>query len=858
MASHTDAIGYLRSLRDEISTDWFTYACDLAVAASNATVSPIHLERLAKLFLRAETYKPASPSAPISVATPSGSSSTSTTFLEELSGFTNFKRLSPSLAVRFQKRVTVIFGTNGAGKSSLCKALKILARPDAPATPLHNVRASLPHSPSFSHLFRGAAVTKWDSRHGYGNYATAIKYFDSKIAIARITESLEPEAVVEVAPFRLEVFSFCRSFTNALKDEMARRIAAIHDQVNATIQVITQSFAGILPPNEQAIADLARGAHASLKAALAAHRPLSVAEQMASKENESALGRLLQATTEQGLRLLRTEVAALRELRNSLQQFYESASKLSPAETQRQIAELAAKVRTQQTLAATINPTGIHIEKFKQFLAAATGVFDFANAGEGPCPFCRGPLDAQAVTLVRQYRDFLTSTLEAEIRTLNGAIARSLAEFATLKAFPFKANDVASGILSDEFKGRLNEWIVYIKNVIPTTAEGFAQFDTTVYNNYKNLQPFIACLDQDIAKREGAIAAATADKATLDAEIARLKLAVLADRYRQHFAASYDQLAALLRDMERREAMQGLVDITDFPTLLRKLTNLGKEAHRELVVGGFQSILDREYRALSAKGLAEFGIQLKSRGEQQVISVDTAIGGTTIERVLSEGEQKIHALALFFSELTARPTDIVVFDDPVTSFDYNYTATFSERLRDFVQASPSSQVIVFTHNWDFFVQIQSIFNRSRLDSLLSVMVLENCDAIAEYKEDLDDLKVKAQAILGVVGDLSRAQKEQLSGFIRRMIEAVVNTHVFNGQRHQYKQKSSPVSVFHNFVKLVPLLPAEADRLRDLYANLSVTEHDDVRNAYVTRSKALFQQWFDEIVVIEANIIGRRP
>lgn len=858
MASHTDAIGFLRSLRDEVSTDWFTYACDLAVAASNATVSPIHLERLVKLFLRAETYTPASPTAPISPTTPSGLSSTKTTFLEELSGFTNFKRLSPSLAVRFQKRVTVIFGTNGAGKSSLCKALKILARPNAPATPIHNVRANLPHSPSFSHLFRGAAATKWDSTHGYGNYATAIKYFDSKIAIARITESLEPEAVVEVAPFRLEVFSFCRSFTNALKDEMARRIAALQGQVNTTIQTITQSFAGLLPHNEQAITDLTRGAHASLRAALAAHRPLSVAEQMAAKENESALGRLLQATTEQGLRLLRTEVAALRELRNTLQQFYDFASKLSPAETQRQLAELASKVKTQQTLAASINPTGIHIEKFKQFLVAATGVFDFANEGEGPCPFCRGPLDAQAVTLIRQYRDFLTSTLEAEIRTLNGAIARSLAECATLKAFQFKANDVASGILSDEFKERLNDWIVYIKNVIPMTAEGFAQFDTTVYNNYKNLQPFIACLDQDIAKREGEIAAATADKATLDAEVARLKLAVLADRYRQHFAASYDHLAALLRDMERRDAMQGLVDITDFPTLLRKLTNLGKEAHRELVVGGFQSILDREYRALSAKGLADFGIQLKSRGEQQVISVDTAIGGTTIERVLSEGEQKIHALALFFSELTSKPSDIVVFDDPVTSFDYNYTATFSERLRNFIRDCPNSQVIVFTHNWDFFVQLQTMLNRSRLDHLLSVMVLENCDTIDEYKEDVDDLKCRAQLILSTAGDLSKQQKEQLSGYLRRMIEAVVNKHVFNGQRHQFKQKTLQVTAFHNFVKVVPLLPNEADTLRDRFADLSVAEHDDVRNAYVSKSKAVFQQWYDEIVSIETSILGRRP
>jgi hypothetical protein len=67
-----------------------------------------------------------------------------------------------------------------------------------------------------------------------------------------------------------------------------------------------------------------------------------------------------------------------------------------------------------------------------------------------------------------------------------------------------------------------------------------------------------------------------------------------------------------------------------------------------------------------------------------------------------------------------------------------------------------------------------------------------------------------------------------------------------------------ISVFHSFTKLVPLLPKEADRLRDLYGNLSITEHNDIRNAYVNRSKAIFQQWFDEIVAIEASVISRRP
>jgi hypothetical protein len=82
--------------------------------------------------------------------------------------------------------------------------------------------------------------------------------------------------------------------------------------------------------------------------------------------------------------------------------------------------------------------------------------------------------------------------------------------------------------------------------------------------------------------------------------------------------------------------------------------------------------------------------------------------------------------------------------------------------------------------------------------------------------------------------------------------------VFNEQRHQYKIKSLQVSDFHSFTKIVPLLPLEADRLRDLYANLSPLEHDDVRNFYSTKTRTQFQVWYNEIVTIKIAIESRKP
>jgi len=86
----------------------------------------------------------------------------------------------------------------------------------------------------------------------------------------------------------------------------------------------------------------------------------------------------------------------------------------------------------------------------------------------------------------------------------------------------------------------------------------------------------------------------------------------------------------------------------------------------------------------------------------------------------------------------------------------------------------------------------------------------------------------------------------------------VNTHVFNHQRHQFKQKSQAITAFQSFTKIVALLPAEATTLRDLYAKLSITEHDDPRNAYVNTDKAMFQTRHGQIIAIENAIIARIP
>ena len=77
---------------------------------------------------------------------------------------------------------------------------------------------------------------------------------------------------------------------------------------------------------------------------------------------------------------------------------------------------------------------------------------------------------------------------------------------------------------------------------------------------------------------------------------------------------------------------------------------------------------------------------------------------TNLTDILSEGEQRVVALAGFLAELVlANHTCPIVFDDPVTSLDHVYREKIAARL---VEESVKRQVIVFTHDIAFLLDLR--------------------------------------------------------------------------------------------------------------------------------------------------------
>lgn len=844
MSRHPDAIGYLNDLATEIKDPWFKMVCDLASVSGVSVLDEETRDTLFALYTEKESYVGIRPAAGVAA---SAATAVSADSLEQLSGFANFKRLENTLDVVFKKRVTLIFGANGSGKSSLCESLKLLATPGMPSRPLENARAATGATPTFRFKFTSdAGPQTWTPAMGYGPRLATVKYFDTAIAIQNVTNPVEPGRVIVVAPFKLHVFELAKSLTTKFREalEEERRVNAA--KLTQALQAIRTDFAKFKTRplaiiDEKSVSTLAT--------------QIKLGEQFKDKESlldkRAVAGELEKATSDEGLKLLRAEHRELESLLTALNSLLSSAAALWALDPARKTTALANKQAAQEVLAKELIPEGSTLDSLLAVLRAASPMCKMDEAADHACPLCKRDLGGPEVELFKQYHGLLVGELERDITALKADLTEARKMALAIGQMDRNAWEKCKTI-PDEVLTAAKAGAELIVASCDITKEATAEATAAL----ESLNAAAAAWTTQLESKKNAIETAAKGRDELVRQLEKMRTELEPLEYSQAIADGMEKILEAQRMAD--SAQFWTANLPKFTKVLKRITETAKAAHEDLVVTDFEKRLDAEYRALAEKDMAAFGVKLARKGADASVTVLPQVGGKAIEGVLSEGEQRLHALALFFAELETCPQSVLVFDDPISSFDYNYIANYCARLRDFTQKHPARQIIVLTHNWEFFVQLQTTMNQAGLDSQLSVHVLENCTVVAEYSEKIDDLKNDISAILSAAGEPSRGKKEELAGKMRRLIEAVVNTHVFNSQRHQYKQKSQAISAFQSFTKVVALLQAEATTLRDLYAKLSITEHDDPRNAYVNTDKAMFQTRYTQVVTIESAIKNRIP
>jgi wobble nucleotide-excising tRNase len=207
----------------------------------------------------------------------------------------------------------------------------------------------------------------------------------------------------------------------------------------------------------------------------------------------------------------------------------------------------------------------------------------------------------------------------------------------------------------------------------------------------------------------------------------------------------------------------------------------------------------------------------------------------TISNILSEGEQKVVALANFLSECTIdNRTNTIVFDDPITSLDQDYRESVANIL---VQLSTSRQVIVLSHDL-YFVRLLIDTHKKSVGNSCHLIGVENYRGIAGIQSDeipylAKNIQERINSIrkdLVYINSLQVTEKkrieevlEKLKKQFRKLLEKSIEEILANDS---IKRFSKNINLKAGYLSgFVVTEHSDIELILNLFGKYSIAEHD---------------------------------
>ena len=323
------------------------------------------------------------------------------------------------------------------------------------------------------------------------------------------------------------------------------------------------------------------------------------------------------------------------------------------------------------------------------------------------CLYCRQVLGGEALELIAKYGDYLANQIGNDIREQETTI-QHLAE-------PVQ-----------------NTSLTIVRDYVESTNADPVLGSQAADNQIDALRTIIA-IDDDLRKRladgspidENMPATVSAIKPSLESWLEGLNTTIeelreqnsnreetikekekelyeLEDRLALH--AAWSEIENRVASAKRVEKLNG--ERQGITTVLRRISRLAREASQQLINEQFEIIFRAECEALRAPD-----IKLGFAGrEGQPVRQRALHSDHKPSIVLSEGEQKVVAIADFIAEVRMSDNAVpVIFDDPVSSLDHRRVREVAERI---AALAMDHQVVVFTHDIFFTVCLLDIFGKS--------------------------------------------------------------------------------------------------------------------------------------------------
>jgi len=611
--------------------------------------------------------------------------------------------LAPNQEITFNKTLTLIFGENATGKTGYVRVLKRLAQVRATDAILPDVHATAPPKAMGAEisykLGDSAEVCRWTGDAGVSPF-TRMSVFDT----GSVGIHVDGDLPYLYTPSDLALFRHIHSGMTAIRDRLDAKRRATEPKGNP--------FTPQLPRGTRAF---------QLVDTLGPTTELAELERLASvteseQEQLEHLRNTVEALSSQALQTNLTAVTARRDLFQLLQGIVATLTGFDFQGYEALRGRMREARLTQEASGATaFQEMGLPAalsEPWQSFIEAGERYLEHLGANQYPdhddaCVYCRQPLGPAAAELVRRYRVYAAGAAAREAEETDRLLSRATNEITQLRVREAREaiERIASGVNGDSV----------LANVLTAGAALLDELEPVMQQAHQH----------DALEPSRVVVAARGLEATLAARIldADTLLGELRGKADERQRVLGEEQAKL-RELEGRLALRQLLpEVRTFVSrakwghragqvgqrfqgLFRSLTESSKQASEELLNQNFGSHFSRDCEALHAPVVVlDFLGRQGQPARRKVISAEHRLS-----HILSEGEQKVIALADFLAEASLRNASAtIVFDDPVNSLDYNRIYYVCDRL---AQLAAEHQIVVFTHNIWFATELMSRFEKS--------------------------------------------------------------------------------------------------------------------------------------------------
>ncbi|WP_282852840.1 AAA family ATPase [Gulosibacter sediminis] len=674
--------------------------------------------------------------------------------------------------------LTILYGENGTGKTGYSRIFKALANSRTADTILGNIEAEASEDQTARLDFKlgdDPQVLIWAGDRGVSPF-TRMSIFDSPAVTTHVDDELD----YVYTPASLALFNHVTAAIRAVAAQIDVSVGALDTGSSSPLDRF-QSGSTIYPLIETlgTSTDLA-----ALKA-----------KAITDDDADAKLDGLAQAVGVLRANTIGTQITALKAEQRVLSQAAAAAEVLVNFDAAAYNAALDRRAqlksdydRFRSELFAAADLPAEPDDTWSRFIESGETyrqhLVELEAHDSDRCLYCRQPLLEPARDLLSRYSAYLEDKISADLRSTEAVLAELKRQ-----ATEVQSNEIV--VFLNENRGNDDQppyftWVETIegaRSALATAAASAAPASLT-------LSDLLSKPKTDV---DAAALTVGSSLATLE-EQQQNRTQALADKQAEYLeykdavelGKSWTLIETQVKNAKETDRLKTLK--RPLPQLTRAVTALAKTASDQLINQSFDALFLEECDALRAPVLKLQFVGREGKAHRRKVMS----GQHKPSKVLSEGEQKVLALADFLAEARlAGITAPVIFDDPVSSLDHRRINEVAQRI---AQLADDNQVIVFTHDIMFATTLLGLFEKSKRCAYFQITDEDGKGKVTHATgprwDTLNGIKGKINGTIQMAQQQEGEARDALVrvgyGWLRSWCEVFTETELLQGVTQRYQ------------------------------------------------------------------------